>query len=116
MPAKKTTIIVRFRQGFELKDRLYGWMNGELYRLPSKNTKSLKKMGMQTRKRKGLGYVFGKTHYSMQELSDMTVPIEYVHKDSEKNWNAYRPALSRTGFGIEPGVPWKDMDEKNFKR
>ncbi len=112
---------VHFKQGFELHGNLYGWMNGELYELPTENNRfRMIKMKMHTKKGRLNKiihiYKIRRRNQKKLHLIEKTGPIDFVYKDYKRNMNAYRPALKKDGFGIEPGLSWKEMDEDKILR
>lgn len=84
-------------------DTLYGWLNGELYKLNPK----VRKLHLDPLKRYPIvknGRVLAK------HLHEITEPIYFSHTDTEKSRNAYRPALD--SHGLVPGRVWRNMKKE----
>ena len=101
---------VTFSRGFREGNALYGWSNGELYRLTPRVNK--------LKKSKSGSYRINKRLKSIKKLTEITVYIDFVHFDDERSMNAFRPALKKPeeGHGLKTGIPWKEMNAEQIKK
>ncbi len=103
---QKNPTQVAFRQGFKVYDTLYGWLNGELYKL----SPAFQKLTMN---KHGSYKIIGNGRINAKKLHQITEPIYFKHIDHENNRNAYRPALDKNG--LVPGRIWRNMKEDLIK-
>ena len=105
---RRTKVV--FTRGFKKGKSLYGWANGELYRL----TPTILKL----KKSSSGDYKLVGQYWSTKRLTGITVAIDFVHFDGEKSMNAFRPALKRPeeGHGLKTGIPWKDMNSDHMAK
>jgi len=80
---KSVIMKIRYKYGFYINGSLYGWKQGDLYRLPKTTIKGhypLRKMKiMKVGNKKG--YVFNGIKKSIQQLKAITTEINYIYHE-----------------------------------